>query len=140
MLAFLAPAVALAGPWYAFNFRRALVTALEAGSGETAKLYRTGDILSLTDLGRYFSSVFNAGLTLYFVALPLLLLAFFRIVRPAGKHGLLLCAVWGSPILFLAFGHYRELRYVAPLYPALALALGIPVSYTHLTLPTIYSV
>jgi 4-amino-4-deoxy-L-arabinose transferase-like glycosyltransferase len=124
-LAFVVPAAALALPWYLFNFRHAWGIALEAGSAETGKLYRTGDILSLADLGRYFSNVFMAGPTLYFVALPLLALAFLRSVRPAGKRGLLLCALWGSPILFLAFGHYRELRYVAPLYPALALALGI---------------
>jgi hypothetical protein len=125
LLAVAAPAVALAAPWYVFNFRRALETALTAGSGETAKIYRTGDILSLPDLGRYFSNLFNAGPTLCFLAVPLLLLAFYRIIRPAGKRGLLLCALWVSPILFLAFGHYRELRYAAPLYPAVALALGI---------------
>ena len=124
-LAFAAPAAALALPWYLFNFRPALETALLAGSGETGRLYKTGDIFSLADLGRYFGAVFNAGPALYFIALPLLSLAFARFVRPAGKRGLLLCALWGCPILFLAFGHYRDLRYAAPLYPALALALGI---------------
>ena len=44
-------------------------------------------------------------------------------IRPAGRRGLLLCALWASPILLLGFGHYRELRYAAPLFPALALAL-----------------
>jgi 4-amino-4-deoxy-L-arabinose transferase-like glycosyltransferase len=125
LLAFAASAVALALPWYLVNFRQALDLALLAGAGETARRYGTGDVFSPADLGRYFSAVFNAGPTLYFVALPLLLLAFARFVRPAGKRGLLLCALWGSPILFLAFGHYRELRFAAPLYPALALALGI---------------
>lgn len=125
LLAFALPAAALALPWYLVNFRHALDTALLAGSGETGKLYKTGNIFSLADIGRYFENVFNAGPTLYFVALPLLMLALFRTVRPAGKRGLLVCALWGSPILFLAFGHYRDLRYAAPLYPALALALGI---------------
>ena len=125
LLVFAAPAAALALPWYLFNFRHALDTALLAGSSETGKLYKTGDIFSLADIGNYFGNVFNAGPTLYFVALPLLTLALFRTVRPAGKRGLLVCALWGSPILFLAFGHYRDLRYAAPLYPALALALGI---------------
>src|SRR5262249_35000059 len=114
-----------AAPWYVFNFRHALETALTAGSGETAKIYRTGDIFSLTEIVRYFGNVFNVGPTLYFLAVPLLLLPFFSVVRPAGRRGLLLCALWASPILFLAFGHYRELRYAAPLYPAVALALGI---------------
>ena len=124
-LAFAAPAVALALPWYLFHFRHALDTALLAGSSETGRLYKTGEVFSLADIGSYLRNVFNAGPVLYFVALPVLALVFWRIVRPAGKRGLLLCALWGSPILFLALGHYRDLRYAAPLYPALALALGI---------------
>jgi hypothetical protein len=119
-----APAVVLALPWYAFNFRSALATALRAGSAETGRLYVTGDIFSLTDTSHYLSNLFNAGPLLYFVALPVLSLAFSR-VGPAGRRGLLLCALWGSPLLFLTFGHYRDLRYAAPLFPALALALGI---------------
>jgi 4-amino-4-deoxy-L-arabinose transferase-like glycosyltransferase len=125
VLAFAVPMAVLTIPWYLLNFRHAVGQALRAGSSETGKIYETGDLLSLTDLAHYFSQVFNAGLVLYFVALPLLLLAFFRFVPAAGKRGLLLCALWGSPLMFLAFGHYRDLRYAAPLYPALALALGI---------------
>jgi hypothetical protein len=123
-LAFAGPALALALPWYLLNYRSALEIAMIAGSSETARLYRTGD-LSLADMGRYFRHAFNAGTTLYFIALPVLALAFFRTLRPAAKRGLLMCALWGSPILFLAAGHYRELRYAEPLYPAAALALGI---------------
>jgi hypothetical protein len=124
LLAFAAPALALALPWYFLNVRTALETALIAGTGETARLYRTGG-LSLADIGRYFRHAFNAGTTIYFVALPVLALVFFGTLRAAGKRGLLMCALWGSPFLFLALGHYRELRYAEPLYPAVALALGI---------------
>jgi 4-amino-4-deoxy-L-arabinose transferase-like glycosyltransferase len=106
-LAFAMPAAALALPWYLFNFRHAWGIALEAGSAETGRLYQTGDILSLADLGRYFSNVFIAGPTLYFVALPLLALAFLRSVRPAGKRGAGLRANL-QPDSLAAPGDYRR--------------------------------
>jgi hypothetical protein len=125
LLAAAVPAVLLAAPWYLFNIRLAIATALEAGSDETAKLYRTGDVLSLSTIGRYFYGLINAGPALYFIALLLLLLTMARKAPPAAKAGLQLCAVWTAPLLFLLFGRYRELRYASPLYPAIALALGI---------------
>jgi 4-amino-4-deoxy-L-arabinose transferase-like glycosyltransferase len=127
LMVFVPPAVVLALPWYAFNLRPELATALRAGNAETGRLYETGDIFSLADIARYLGNTFNAGPALYFVALPVLSLAFSR-VSSAGRRGLLICALWGSPILFLTFGHYRDLRYAAPLFPALALALGILAS------------
>ena len=44
---------------------------------------------------------------------------------PDTKPGLRMCALWMAPLLFLTFSHYRDVRYAAPLYPALALALAI---------------
>jgi hypothetical protein len=123
--AFVAPALLLALPWYFFNFRSVLDTALRAGSIESAKIYGTGDVFSWAAISTYLTNLFNAGPTLYFIALPLLLAGFVRVTSAAGRRGLLLCALWGSPILFLVFGHYRDLRYAAPLFPALALALAI---------------
>ena len=124
LVASVATAVVLAAPWYALNYRSALETAITAGSAETAKLYQTGDILSLRGILNYLASLLSAGSVYYFVAMVLLLPAA-RAARPAARRGLFLCTLWASPILFLTFGHYRELRYAAPLFPALALALGI---------------
>jgi len=125
LAAFVAPAVVLALPWYLFNFRSVLDTALEAGSAGTAKIYGTGDILSWSGISSYLTNLWNAGPTLYFIALLLLGLAFAKLIPAAGRRGLVLCALWGSPVLFLVFGHYRDLRYATPLFPALALALAI---------------
>lgn len=127
LLAFAAPAAVLALPWYLSNFRQAFEVALRAGSAETAKIYHTGEIFSRTEIWHYLFNVSNAGPTLYFVALPVLLLAFARTVCPSGKRGLLLCGLWGAPLLFLTLSNYRDLRYAAPLFPALALALAILV-------------
>jgi Dolichyl-phosphate-mannose-protein mannosyltransferase len=125
ILAFLFPAVIIASPWYAYNFSRALKTAVKAGASQTARIYQTGDIFSFKDTWEYLVNVANAAPVLDLVGV--LLLAFIGITAISPKHrkGLLLCALWASPLLFLTFSHYRDLRYAAPLYPALALAFGI---------------
>ena len=56
---------------------------------------------------------------------------------------LLLAALWGASFLFMrittpAFGALNS-AFLRVLFAAIALGL-LPVSYTHLTLPTIYSV
>jgi 4-amino-4-deoxy-L-arabinose transferase-like glycosyltransferase len=125
LLAFGIPATAITLPWYLLNFRRALETALNAGSEATAKAYQTGDVYSAKDVLNYLVNLLNCGPSLYFVIALLLLLALARFIRPSQKSGLFLCMLWGSPVLLLIFGHYRDLRYAAPLFPALALALAV---------------
>jgi 4-amino-4-deoxy-L-arabinose transferase-like glycosyltransferase len=124
-VALIVPAIVVTMPWYFFNFRPVLATALKAGSAGTAQIYGTGEAFSWSGISSYLTNLFNAGPTLYFIALPLLLVAFIKVTPAGAKRGLLLCALWGSPVLFLVFGHYRDLRYAAPLFPALALALAI---------------
>jgi hypothetical protein len=121
LAAFLMAAAIVAGPWFASNFAGGLRTALRAGSGDTARTYGTGAIFSLADIGRYLSGIANCGPALYFIALAVALAACYQTIP---RRGLLLCAVWASPLLLLAAGHYRDLRYAAPLFPAFALALG----------------
>ncbi len=125
LAALFAPILVLALPWYFFNFRSVVDTALKAGSTEAAKIYGTGDVFSWAGISSYLINLLNAGPTLYFIALALLLVAYVRVIPAAGRRGLLLCALWVSPLLFLVFGHYRDLRYAAPLFPAIALALAI---------------
>jgi Dolichyl-phosphate-mannose-protein mannosyltransferase len=124
-LGFAAAAAVLAMPWYLVNFGEALRTALQAGSGATAQIYGTGDILSAAEIWRYGMNVANTAPRLYVVVLVIALPLVFGILTQQAKRGLLLCALWSAPILFLTFSHYRDLRYAAPLFPALALALGI---------------
>ena len=125
ILAFGVPLLLIALPWYAFNFRHALGIALKAGSAGTATIYATGDVFSPTAIGAYLINLLNTGPALYFIALPVLLAIGWRSLGPGAKKGLLLCALWGSPVIFLIFGHYRDPRYAAPLLPALAVALAI---------------
>ncbi len=105
LLAAIAPLVLLTLPWYWFNFRPAIRTAIEAGSSQTAQLYRTGDALSPAAIGRYLYALLDAGPLFYFVILLILLAALAREVRPTAGAGLGLCLLWISPLIFLFFGH-----------------------------------
>ena len=125
LLAFAVSAAVLAFPWYFVNYYRVLDTAIRAGSAGTAKIYGTGGIFSLRAILAYLTNLSNAGPALYFIAAAVLIFAIERKVAPRGRRGLLLCALWGAPVFFLVFGHYRDMRYAAPLFPALALGLAI---------------
>ncbi len=116
---------AIALPWYIVNFHRAVKTALNAGSEATAKAYKTGDVFSVSDVLSYLVNLLNAGPVFYFVAALMLLLVLAPSIRPPQKKGLVLCMLWASPVVLLIFGHYRDLRYAAPLFPALAIALAL---------------
>lgn len=119
------PVAAIALPWYVLNFAGGLRTALKAGSSQTAQVYGTGEILSLADIAHYLRDVANCGPTIYFVAFLIAAPFCYRFASKAARRGLLLAAIWTAPLILLAFGHYRDLRYAAPLFPAVALALGI---------------
>jgi 4-amino-4-deoxy-L-arabinose transferase-like glycosyltransferase len=123
--AFLLPAAVIALPWYIVNFARGLHTALNAGSAQTALVYRTGDALSPADIARYLRDVANCAPAIYLVVLAVTLLVCYPAASKNARRGLALSAVWASPLVLLALGHYRDLRYAAPLFPAVALALGI---------------
>lgn len=124
-LSFAIPVAALALPWYLFNFGQTWQTAVRAGSAATAETYQTGQIFSSAEIWRYLVNVCNTAPAIYVLALAALLPLCFRRVGPEAKRGLLFCAWWGAPIVVLTFTHYRDLRYAVPLFPALALAMGI---------------
>jgi 4-amino-4-deoxy-L-arabinose transferase-like glycosyltransferase len=129
LTAFAAAVAIVAMPWYLVNFAPALRTALNAGTAHTAKIYDTGDILAWRDIWRYMVNLANTGPALYFLMLFVLGAFFASRLSPAGKKGMLLCALWASPVLFLVLGHYRDLRYAAPLFPAVALGLAILIDF-----------
>jgi hypothetical protein len=120
------PVIVLAAPWYLLHFRRALEVALFTGSADSAVLYsQTREVYSFAILRDFLARIFNAGPAIYFAALPVLLVIVWRNLSPLARAGLRLCGLWVSPILFLLMWRAREVRYVAPLYPAFAVALAI---------------
>ena len=126
LLALMLPVIVLALPWYALHFRSALQTALDTGSEETmAQFFFGTNVHSVPVIGAYLFRLLNAGPPLYFGALLVLLILACKRLSPAARAGLRLCALWATPIVFLIIWPSREVRYAAPLYPALALALAI---------------
>src|SRR5579884_741429 len=120
-----APALLLAAPWYVVNLAPALATLQRAGTRQTAQLYGWGNILSLRALADWALKIGSAAPAIYVLLLAAVLAARSRGLNKSEKEGLLLCGLWVSPALFLAFSHYREARYAAPLFPAMAVATGI---------------
>jgi hypothetical protein len=122
IVAFAAPLLLIAGPWYAVNAFAALRTALVAGSAETARAYHTG---GLAETGQYVVNLMNCGPRLYFAALPVLAILGVGRMTAAGRRGVLFCLIAALPMVFLCFSHYRDVRYAAPLFPVIAIAGGI---------------
>jgi hypothetical protein len=117
-------AAVLAGPWYIANLRGMLRTALNAGSAQTAKIYDTGEALSIRAIGHYLFDVGNAAPWLFVVVVPALALFGAPYLMKQTRRGVVLALLWIVPLAFLAVGHYRDIRYAAPLYPAVALLLA----------------
>src|SRR5262249_45758266 len=67
----IAVVLVVAAPWYGRNAQAMLDTTLKAGSAETARIYDTGQALSLLAVGHYLGDVVNAAPWLYLAALPL---------------------------------------------------------------------
>ncbi len=124
VLAFTAPALAIILPWYAIHFRAAMRTALETGS-EAPLFFGAYSAYSPEVMHYFVRKIAASGPALYFLMLPALVLASWRRLSPEAKAGLKLCAIWAAPILFLLAWPAREVRYAAPLFPALAITLAI---------------
>ena len=120
--AFLAPLLLIAGPWYVVNASTAFRTALAAGSVETARLYQTG---GLAETGEYLVNLMNGGPRLYFVALLILAILCIGRMSRACSRGILFCLIAALPVAFLSLSHYRDLRYAAPIFPVIAVTIGI---------------
>jgi 4-amino-4-deoxy-L-arabinose transferase-like glycosyltransferase len=123
--AFLLVSALLAAPWYLVNAGEVLKNVMKAGSAETGQLYATGGVLSASAIGHYLSNLANAAPWLYVAALPLLALMGASSLAGPTRRGLALALLWMSPLVFLALGHYRDIRYAAPLYPAAALLFAL---------------
>lgn len=130
------PAILLPLPWYLINYRRTLRLALAAGFSSEADIYGTGPVFSASAINTYLVHLINVGPSCYYAALAIALLAWmvlsgklrFFLQRLAGEPLIFLC-LWALPFVVFLFGRNKNVRYVAPLLPVLALALGFTLDF-----------
>jgi hypothetical protein len=117
------PCILVAGPWYASHWRATVDYAIASGYGDLAAAQRTGAILSLAAISAYLRLVAERGVSFYYVAVAAgavvvaLLRRQFQLLRRISP-----LAWWLAPFLVFLFGANKDIRYIAPLLPAFALA------------------
>jgi 4-amino-4-deoxy-L-arabinose transferase-like glycosyltransferase len=117
------PCLALALPWYAGHLLPTLANALDAGFGAPAEVQGTGPIFALRTIAVYLSHVLANGTSWYYFVLALLLAPWaFR--RGDAKAGAPILAAWLVPFALFVFGGNKDVRYIAPVLPAVALTIA----------------
>jgi hypothetical protein len=117
------PCILLAGPWYALHWRGTVNYAIASGYGELAAGQGTGPILSVAGIAAYLGLVAERGVSFYYAAvtacagLVVLLRRQFQALRRISP-----LARWLAPFLIFWFGGNKDIRYIAPILPAFALA------------------
>lgn len=112
----LAPCALVAAPWYILHGRETLRNAIDAAYGAVPTAAQgTGAILSFGAIASYAKNVGLDGLSILYVVL---LVVFVR--RSPRIIGL-----WLAPLPVFVFAGNKDLRYPAPIFPALALLLAI---------------
>ena len=123
LLAIAVPAILLAAPWYILHWRATLQNALSAGFGPSAVIQGTGAIFSLSAILKYLAMVANRGLSWYYLALAAAAAVMvvrrrnFAVFRPMAW-----LVLWVAPFLVFVFGGNKDVRYIAPVLPAFAIA------------------
>ena len=122
---------AIASIWYYKNIMTVIDFAVMSAYSDVAVHYGKGAVFSLKTIFDYWLTIINKGLSAYYVILIALVL-FFSIVHSIKRNskklpnrGNIFLAVWFMvPFLVFTFAVNKNLRYIAPLLPAVALFLS----------------
>ncbi|MBI3548569.1 MAG: glycosyltransferase family 39 protein [Elusimicrobia bacterium] len=125
--------------WYAFNWPYVLAFAYSAGFGAVASHYAGGGWSFLSSL-TYLRALASEGVGAYYAVAALFAgAALLRTIgtrsileRAAESERTMLLAAWLLPLAVFVFGRNKELRFVAPLLPAVAVALAAALDRLHL--------
>lgn len=129
-----AVALPIAALWYARNLGAVFDFIISGGFGEVGSAYGTGPVFSLQAISAYWLSLINVGVSVYYFALLLLVLAGYSAAvwgrKKTGPSLLarrdlhLLFSWWLVPWLVLTFATNKDPRYAVPYFPALAVLLA----------------
>jgi hypothetical protein len=115
-------AVPLAATWYAFNFPYVLGFAWSAGFGRIAADYSTNGGIAARFAS--FASALGGGALSWPLTAAGALVAAASARRGPLDDGTRLAFAWAAPLAVFALGVNREIRYVAPVLPALCLLVA----------------
>jgi 4-amino-4-deoxy-L-arabinose transferase-like glycosyltransferase len=127
LLAFVAPLALIALPWYGRNWRKTFDHAFRSGFSTMADQYGMGDPFSVVVVWRYLVHWVNDGISggyfLMLVALAGTALWYkVRMKRPVlPSEGRTLVLLWLLPFIVFLFGRNKDIRFTAPLLPAVAI-------------------
>jgi 4-amino-4-deoxy-L-arabinose transferase-like glycosyltransferase len=122
------PAVAIAAPWYVLNYRQALTMAWDSAYGLGAVVQGTGPILAFSSIAEYLRRIARNGTSEYYLAMAVAL-AVLSLIR-GGKEAKpreawVLVVLWLAPFPVFLFGGNKEVRFIAPLLPAVAIGFAL---------------
>ena len=121
LLAICVPAAILATPWYVLHWWPTLRNAISAGFGKSALVQGTGPIFSPMALWKYLGIVAEWGISPYYLGLTAAAAVIAVWKRQFELFRELACLLpWLAPFLVFAFGGNKDVRYVAPILPAVA--------------------
>ncbi len=132
--ALLAPFLLLASPWYLVNYKEAIERAVFSAS---ATAYGTGPPFSLAAINLYLLNVVNFAASGWWVLLAgalFLFLLFTGKIRgwflAWPKNDRVVLILWALPFFVFLFARNKELRFIAPIMPVLALLIASAIDYT----------
>jgi 4-amino-4-deoxy-L-arabinose transferase-like glycosyltransferase len=118
------PCLAIALPWYAAHWHPVLANGLDAGFGTPAAVQGLGPIFALSTILAYLELTTRAAVSVYYVVLTLAL-GFIAFASSRRKSlNLRFLFLWMLPFAVFLFGGNKDVRYIAPILPALALLLA----------------
>ncbi len=130
LLAFVAPLGLIALPWYGRNWSKTFDHAFRSGFSPMADLYGMGDPFTVVVVWRYLVHWVNDGISGgYFLLLVAMTgIALWHRARTGRSalpsEGRIFVLLWFLPFLVFLFGRNKDIRFTAPLLPAVAIALA----------------
>jgi hypothetical protein len=128
------PGAVICGPWYGANLKIAINHAyFSAYSKQEADLYSTGDPYTWPAMRKYLFMVINEGIGAAYFCISIAAAAVWIVARlitrkggiQMGKKGAMMLGLWGLPFVVFFFGHNKQVRFIAPVLPVLAIGLAI---------------
>ncbi|MFA5894320.1 MAG: glycosyltransferase family 39 protein [Candidatus Shapirobacteria bacterium] len=121
--------IVVSSTWYYPNFNTISKFAISTSYGEIAKDYGSTNVYSLSTVLNYFKSISRNGISVYYsILLIASLFSFKNLNREKLNIFLFLFSWFLFPALLLTFGVNKEIRYIQPILPVLAIQISLLIN------------